>query len=378
MLPIIDKPDRVYWNNLASKGSAYLQSKKRTAQKKPYNLPTNYWRQDVRTTEAWARNTFSNPAGFNALMGENGGYMPGPNPSNLIGYDYGVTWAVNTAREALVAQLNEEAMLAVNFAERAQTINMMSKRLGQLTRFTRWLRRGNVVRAAQELQVAVPRTLKNVSRRRVLKKFGDTWLEFHFGWEPLVKDIYNACDLIQKPIAGGQVTVRGRTQQIGASFQNAGGCSDSKKSFRSGSFSGRVRGKAGMSFAISNPNLYLANRLGLVNPAAVAWELVPYSFVVDWFVNCSQVIGEFSDFIGVKVENAWYGTTCKAIGSYYDAGYIYCDTKQPYAMYFYQKEGLYSYRYLGLPSVKLGIKPFKRLSTVRAATAISLLLQHLK
>lgn len=375
MNPIVAQPNKILYNNLYAKGSYYFIIKNRTKQAKPYNLPTAYSSQRCRTTEAWVKNA-SVHSGFNATTGE-GAYMPGPSPDELLGYSTAATWAVNTAREALVGQLNEEAMLAVNYFERAQSISMMSSRLLQLTRFARWLRRGNVIRAAQELQAAVPDSLKKVSKRRILKKFGDTWLEFHFGWEPLVKDIYNVCDLLSSPMYPKHVTVRGRNQQLFGETKSIN-CGSRILGFTEGRFQGKVKGKAGMQMSISNPNLYLANRLGLVNPASVAWELIPYSFVVDWFSNVGQFLSEYSDFLGVNVSNAWYGTTCMATGSYYSGGFWYCDENQPYMQTFYTKEGLYSYRYLGLPSVKLGIKPFKRVSAVRAATAISLLLQHLK
>jgi hypothetical protein len=44
-------------------------------------------------------------------------------------------------------------------------------------------------------------------------------------------------------------------------------------------------------FQIANQTMYDLDRYGLLDPLAVAWELVPLSFVVDWFIN----VGSFLD-----------------------------------------------------------------------------------
>jgi hypothetical protein len=36
--------------------------------------------------------------------------------------------------------------------------------------------------------------------------------------------------------------------------------------------------------------LLQANRLGVINPLAIAWELYPFSFVIDWFVPIGSVL----------------------------------------------------------------------------------------
>lgn len=51
---------------------------------------------------------------------------------------------------------------------------------------------------------------------------------------------------------------------------------------------------------ISNPNGWLRERAGLNNPAAVAWDLVPWSFVVNMFVNTGQLVNSITDFVGLS------------------------------------------------------------------------------
>ncbi len=67
----------------------------------------------------------------------------------------------------------------------------------------------------------------------------------------------------------------------------------------------------GCEVTISNPNLYLANNLGLANPAIVVWELIPFSFVVDWFVTVGQFLENGSAWLGLTVTKPYttYGGT---------------------------------------------------------------------
>ena len=65
----------------------------------------------------------------------------------------------------------------------------------------------------------------------------------------------------------------------------------------------RHTGTVGVRYAVGvkveNPNLWLAERAGLLNPAAVAWDMVPFSFIVNMFVNVGSLVNSISDFAGL-------------------------------------------------------------------------------
>jgi hypothetical protein len=54
---------------------------------------------------------------------------------------------------------------------------------------------------------------------------------------------------------------------------------------------------------ITNPNLWLLNRLGLINPGTVIWDLIPWSFVVNMFVNINAILESFTDTVGLDISN---------------------------------------------------------------------------
>jgi hypothetical protein len=122
---------------------------------------------------------------------------------------------------------------------------------------------------------------------------------------------------------------------------------------------------------VTNPNMFLANQLGFLNPALVAWELVPFSFVVDWFVNVGAVISSMTDFMGCTLKDP-YHTDCHKVGYTYS---VFTKVGGGYA----SVNGLCSYvdRNSGLIQPVLVAKPVKVQSLSRAATEVSLLLQFM-
>jgi hypothetical protein len=66
---------------------------------------------------------------------------------------------------------------------------------------------------------------------------------------------------------------------------------------------GKVFVRTGGRVGIENLDLALASQLGVVNPASIAWELIPFSFIVDWFLNVGDFLNQFSDFLGLRIED---------------------------------------------------------------------------
>lgn len=56
--------------------------------------------------------------------------------------------------------------------------------------------------------------------------------------------------------------------------------------------------EVGVFYEITHPEMLLANQLGFANPAQLGWELLPLSFVIDWFVNVGDFLGGIGATIG--------------------------------------------------------------------------------
>lgn len=113
------------------------------------------------------------------------------------------------------------------------------------------------------------------------KMLADGWLELQYGWLPLLKDVEAGAQMLAHHLnvpmrQSYRVSVRKeinstRISQVGYNplHKATGTCVKTHRK----SIIARIEEKG------SIPQL-----LGLTNPELVAWELVPYSFVADWFI----------------------------------------------------------------------------------------------
>lgn len=275
----------IVWQDYLNNDYHYW-TKKRYRQRKPYTFQFPY-ETVVCIEKSYTNNHTDNVP---TMLG---GWPTGFNPD-----------LQNKSYSRLQAQICDTSMWAVNLAEYGQSIAMMRSRIQQIARFTNQIRKMNFQGAArtlginhQPLKVGVRRTMAN------------NWLEYSFGWKPLIQDIYSAIDHLQTPIKSIRPKGSASSTYYRDTLPEPGDLPQYGKRIHMG----LEKHRQGCEVTIENPNLYLANALGLANPAIVAWELIPFSFVVDWFVNVGQFLSQGSDFLGLTVTRPWQ--TCKSSGS---------------------------------------------------------------
>jgi len=121
------------------------------------------------------------------------------------------------------------------------------------------------------------------------------YLETIFGWVPLYQDAVDAFSTFSQhdPSQGRQhISASGRSEDRYRYLGTGPATEDN------GLWVTRVTWSAGT--RVANPNLWLANKLGLLNLAGVAWDLVPWSWVVGMFGNFNQVLSSTTDLVGVE------------------------------------------------------------------------------
>jgi hypothetical protein len=209
-----------------------------------------------------------------------------------------------------------------------------------------------------------PRPVKTSKGRRGAHAFSNNWLEYSFGWAPLVSDVITGLEVLDEPLKYDHPLreVGGYDTPLTRAYTSAGikySCTAYMK----------YRCLISAVVTVENPNQDLMRRMGLVNLASVAWDAIPFSFVVGWFVNVDSYLRQFTEYYGVKVESAYYTEYVSGTSSYLRA--IGTPSQTSGSM------GAFSVRRTvgSLPSVKLGLKPAYHMHWGRAITQSSLLVK---
>lgn len=341
-------------------GVPYYWRRKWWRQKHPYSYVLEY---DLYKCICWYTNT-TNGTRFIAEV-----------PAKINWEDL-----VSRAYDKVKDKVSDRAQLGTTFAELGQSTRMIAERATQLRMFTKAIKRFDFNAARLELQHAtLPRGVS------AAKSASNNWLEFHFGWEPLVKDIYSAVQVLQSPINAHAFKVRASNGwdfmwwDIPNHYTSPDTCSDPNLIFHEWKLDYKAGVQMGGRVAVEHPNIWLANQLGLVNPLGLIWELIPYSFVVDWFANVGQFLSSGSDFLGLRFDEPY---TTHYLEAKMDLKHTSCygvvetygqPCRSECESFDMKGVGWYVKRRIGIERPTLHLKPYKIPGWKRALTAISLL-----
>lgn len=277
----------------------------------------------------------------------------------------------NKALAKLVSDAQDEASasLGETLGQWSQSEEMIVARLRQLADLAKGIRRRDPFLVGRALSISPNRKVVKTVKDRS-KAFGEVWLEFHFGWVPLIQDIFNACEALSRDPSRKEVEGRASASDyyVTKNFLDLSQQTNSARIQIGRRHSAKVH--------VVNPNVALAAALGLVNPASVAWDLVPFSFVVDWFVDVGGYIGGLDGLLGCAIEEP-YSTELRRGSGVKDV-----KSRVSVNVPFEQNSwvgstGVRLTRTLGLPPYHFIFPTFPRFSWQRAATAVSLLLGFL-
>jgi hypothetical protein len=255
--------------------------------------------------------------------------------------------------EGLVATTSEDYVRTTNSAYNKAYFKFWNMLRGDNTaglaiNLFQWRQTWKMIGRTQDRLYSIMNDAAVESRRRARngsalqgERFADLFLEKQFGWAPLFADTWA---VVQEMAGFGTTPVDHRDRWFSAHAsafsQPPDRVVDPYKRYLDRAVQARVTIAA--KARVNNPNLWLANRMGLVNPAAVAWDAVPWSFLVGMFSNLSGCIASFSNDLGVILSNgnvtystknsgtSWMSNTYPASHPFYAEGQAhgYRRTKQ--------------------------------------------------
>lgn len=243
----------------------------------------------------------------------------------------------------------KRAAAGITLIEWKSSLGMIHDGAGKLWRSAKHLRKGNMYGALRELNISDPKRAKRMTRQ-----YGDgrrldrLWLELNFGWGPLIDDIRQMCAVMAQSVPTEPISA----SAMGTIDRTITDSSGDWGYIRSGAY-GVKRLRYRSSVVSVNPNILLAKQLGLTNPLQVAWDAVPMSFVVDWFLPVNKYLSSFDASLGIELGPLVTSKKCEVYG--FEKGHIVYSPReirdissQSYAMKFRREVG----KMPSLPSFK--------------------------
>lgn len=210
----------------------------------------------------------------------------------------GTLIAVDPISEASLRIRAKIKDLNVNIAQNLCEYPQAAKMFGSLV--------GDVVSTYRNIRGGLP-SLFSAGFDRLLKK-GDPaakraanrWLQYQYGIAPMVGDIHSLIDHMLRSVRAGRLlsaTVSGRNALNRQDYNDS------------------VYWRKQTGFQFWTAKLYYTVRadslprelaqLGISNPLLLAWELIPFSFVVDWIIDVGGFMSSIDAFNGVAINGGY-------------------------------------------------------------------------
>lgn len=205
-------------------------------------------------------------------------------PSHVGGVtSYSPIWNLNNDARAQVECMlklrDSKVDLGAALGESRETLAFIAKNLSRALAAYKAARRGNLRETARQL---------GVKFRRSKGSPFDQWMEYNYAWVPLFGDITGATEQLQDGFRKrGQFVTARRTvsDEVGPPDKWTTGSSTRKQ-------------RCVIIARVSNEKLLAVSQIGLINPLATAWELMPFSFVIDWAIPIGNVLNATTANLG--------------------------------------------------------------------------------
>jgi len=222
----------------------------------------------------------------------NDGYFGSPLPNTYISGEANARVAAyNAALSRFYDQLRDSALqMAVTLGELPETVQMVNGVVGAIRGGKRYMRK------------ALRDFVRDPSR-----EMSEYWLAYRYGWRPLFQDLYNAMTFESSVEPKSRVRGRATTTITDQATSGSGVTAwtfDQKGTFRH---------EIGAFLSMQHKWVHDMSRYSALNPATIAWELMPLSFVVDWFYDIGQVLASLEGALGYgyTLDMGWSTATSK-------------------------------------------------------------------
>jgi len=222
---------------------------------------------------------------------------PSTNPLDHIGSQVGhldvlinVQNLINLASTEAVANIDKPTFDGATFiGELRETIQYFRNPLNSLKREVEDARRWK-------------RRKRKLDTKTTAEYISDNWLSYRYSIRPILNDLRNAAEAVARTVLDHEPvrkTARGSASESGTS--NASGSASFTDYNTSTNTTKSVR--TGVLYELSrDPNTF---GVGTERIGVALWEVIPLSFVLDWFFNVGTFIEAITPIAGVRRLSSW-------------------------------------------------------------------------
>lgn len=208
-------------------------------------------------------------------------------PFISYGNQYPSQNSVNRAEtQALLKIRDSKVSVGLAMAEMNKTIDLVADRTMSLYRSYRALRKGNFRKALYEV---------GIKGKTKGKSAAQLTLEVQYGWTPLMSDIMGGYDEIRRPFRNHGIRLKAKSRVSEHDTDRVNYYNDPEGTFSciyETDYEKQVQ--VILWFEVNSPSLLQASSVGLTNPFEIAWELVPFSFLLDWVVPVGNLLSSLT------------------------------------------------------------------------------------
>ncbi|DAD50311.1 TPA_asm: maturation protein [ssRNA phage Gerhypos.4_34] len=284
-------------------------------QSRPASISNRKSESGWRSPSAWRHSTlFVTPQPISADFAQ---HFPVPGErDSVITYSLGAGWdgsydgypdLLSGVEDKLIIKAltklkNQKVNYAQNFAEREQAVKLCVSTLRRIAKTVDAFKSKNPKKLWDSIK-------GNEGKRGYVVP--QSWLEVQYGWSPLMSDVHSACQ---------QIADREKDAKANRATVVAGYKTGQSRGFQKPSKITRLFGISGISeysaqckirldYVLDSPVIQSLSQAGITNPLSIAWELAPYSFVVDWFVPVGAYLNVLDAALAWNFLGGSYSTT---------------------------------------------------------------------
>jgi len=230
---------------------------------------------------------------------------------------------LTVVRNSVLKQAAGQTFNAALFvAEAHKTLDLLVTNAAKIARSFREIRTGRIM--GWPLKETVRRALSalgvvNSKKWDPKASRASQWLEYRYGVETLMMDVRDAAEYAASKMSDQPERYKWRSQKRESSSVVTDYPSDLQflGVYQSGIllspervFQTMVTAKAWLEAELETSGYRSMQQLGFANPVGLAWELIPFSFVVDWALGIGSYLDLQTSLWGLKVLDAGYSLQC--------------------------------------------------------------------